>query len=133
MTREAMIKDLATWIESLKQSARNDEIFDISWFNGTKHTPFAIIGGWMSGFNEDWSDLMCISKGDPSYCMCVKIAINEGPYAYTDFELMNMPYDEDGNVDDTCFALEWEDDSESLATWFVGEWERIMKEHGEEI
>lgn len=131
MTRETMIKDLATWIEGLKQSARNDEIFDISWFNGTKHTPFAIIGGWMSGFNEDWSDLMCISKGDPSYCMCVKIAINEGPYAYTDFELMNMPYDEDGNVDDTCVALEWEDDAESLASWFVCEWERIMKERGE--
>jgi hypothetical protein len=47
---------------------------------------------------------------------------------------MNMPYDEEsGNVDDTEVALEWDDDSESLATWLLTEWERIMKEHGEEI
>jgi hypothetical protein len=66
--------------------------------------------------------------------MCVKIAINDGPFAYTDYEIMNMPYDEEsGNVDDTEVALEWDDDSESLATWLLTEWERIMKEHGEEI
>jgi hypothetical protein len=126
-------KNLVDWIEGLKESARNDEAFSISWFKGTKNYPFAIIGGWTEGFNEEWADIMCISKGDPSYCMCVKIAINEGPYAYTDFELMNMPYDEAGNVDDTCVALEWDDDPESLADWLLCEWERIMTEHGEVV
>jgi hypothetical protein len=63
--------------------------------------------------------------------MCVKIAINEGPYAYTDYEIMNMPYDEEGNVDDTEQMLEWEDDPEDLAAWFLSEWERITEEHKE--
>jgi hypothetical protein len=135
MNYNETIKDLAAWIEDLKEAARRDDAVSISWFNGTKDKPFAIIGGWAEGgFAEYFSDVMCISKADPSYGMCVKIAINEGPYAYTDYEIMNMPYDEKtGDVDDTEQALEWDDDAESLAAWFLCEWERIMKEHGEEI
>lgn len=129
-----MIKELAEWIESLKQAAEVDEYFSISWFNGTKNAPFAIIGGWLNGFSEDFSDLLCISRENPEYSMCVKVAVNDGPYAYTDFEIMEMPYDkETGEVDNTCVALEWDDDSESLAIWLLDQWERIMDGHWEEI
>lgn len=123
----------AEWIEQLKELAKGDSDILSSWFKGTKDSPFSIIGGWMEGFSESYDDLLCVSKTNPKYAMCVKIAINEGPYAYTDFEMMNMPFDSEGSVDDTCVALEWEDDAEELATWLLGEWERIMKEHGEEI
>ncbi len=133
MNREDMIKDLANWVEGLKEAARRDDAVSISWFNGTKDKPFAIIGGWADGFADDYADIMCLSKADPNYAMCVKIAINEGPYAYTDFEIMNMPYDEEGNVDDTEVALEWDDNPEEAARWLLCEWERIMEEHGEEI
>jgi hypothetical protein len=61
--------------------------------------------------------------------MCVKIAVNEGPYAYTDFEIMNMPVNEEGDVDDTCIALEYDDDVESLAAFLHTELERINKEY----
>ncbi len=127
------IRELATWIEELKELAEGDSDILISWFKGTKDKPFSIIGGWMSGFSESYSDLLCISKTNPSFAMCVKIAINDGPYAYTDFEMMNMPFEEDGSVDDTEIALEWEDDAEDLAVFLLGEWERIMKAHGEEV
>lgn len=128
------IKDLATWIEGLKEAAKNDEAISISWFKETKDYPFAIIGGWADGFSDNYADIMCLSKADPCYAMCVKIAINEGPYAYTDYEIMNMPYNEEtGGVDDTEQVLEWDDDPESLAVWLLGEWERIMKEHEAEI
>ncbi len=126
------INSLAVWIESLKEAARKDETFSISWFKGTKNEPFSIIGGWMEGFSDSYDDLLCISKSEPKYAMCVKIAINEGPYAYTDFEIMNMPYDSEGNVDDTCIALQWDDDAEELAAWLLTEWERITKEYGED-
>lgn len=125
------LMSLAEWIEQLKELAKGDRDILISWFKGTKDSSFSIIGGWMEGFSESYDDLLCISKTNPGYAMCVKIAKNEGPYAYTDFEMMNMPYDDEGNVDDTCIALEWEDDAEELATWLLGEWERIMKEHEE--
>lgn len=131
-TNNTTIKNLADWIEGLKNAAREDETFSISWFKGTKNEPFSIIGGWMEGFSDSYKDLLCMSKSEPKYAMCIKIAINEGPYAYTDFEIMNMPYDEEGTVDDTCIALQWDDDAEELATWLLGEWERITKEHSED-
>ena len=133
MNRDIMIKDLTSWIKDTIESAVKDETFDISWFNGTKDAPFSIIAGWERGFSENYADLICISKSNPEYAMCIKIVINERPYAYTDFELMNMPCSADGTVDDTCVALQWEDDPVEAAQFFLGEWERIMKEHGEEI
>lgn len=124
-----MIKEVAVWIEELKEFARQDENILISWFGGTKDKPVSIIAGWLGGFSESDRRTLCMSKSQPDYAMCIKIAINEGPYAYTDFEIMNMPYDPDtGEVDDTCTALEYDDDSEVLAEYLVGEWERIMKD-----
>jgi hypothetical protein len=123
---------LADWIHTLTEAAEKDEPFSIAWFGPTKDKPFSIIGGWMEGFSEDYSDLLCISKSNPKYAMCIKIAVNEGPYAYTDFEIMNMPFDPETNeVDDTCIALEYEEDYEAMALFFLNEWERIMKEHQE--
>lgn len=126
-----ILNKLVEWLESLKEAAKDDESFSIAWFKPTENDPFSIIGGWMEGFSEDYSDLVCISKSNPQYAMAVKIAVNEGPYAYTDFELMNMPVAADGEVDDTCIALEYDDDSESLAQFLLMELERITKEYGD--
>lgn len=135
MTNKITIKNLAAWIEDLKEAAKDDTSFSIAWFKGTEHEAFSIIGGWQECFsdNSEVDDLFCISKSNPKYVMCVKIAINDGPYAYTDYEIMNMPYDSDsGDVDDTEQMLEWDDNAEELAAWLLTEWERIMKEHGED-
>jgi hypothetical protein len=64
--------------------------------------------------------------------MSIKIAVNNGPYAYTDYEAMDMPTDKFGEVDDTCVPLEWDDNPERVAEFYKSEWERIMAEHGEE-
>lgn len=134
MNREAMLESLAAWINGLKESAEADETFAISWFNETEDKPFSIIGGWADGYDERDIDIMCISRSNPTYAMSVKVVVNEGPYAYTDFEIMDMPYDkETGTVDDTEMVLEWDDNPYEAAQFFLSEWERIMKEHGEEI
>lgn len=128
------IVKLADWIRTLAEAAEKDEQFSIAWFSDTKDKPFSIVGGWMKGFSEDYSDLLCISKSDPTYAMCVKIVVNEGPYTYADFEVMNMPFDPETNeVDNTCIALEREEDYEAMALFFLNEWERIMKEHEEDV
>lgn len=134
MNNKFTVESLAAWIRCLVDHAKKDEQFSVSWFPETKNEPFSIVGGWMEGFSEDYSDLLCISKSEPNYAMCIKIVINEGPYAYTDFEILNMPLDPETNeVDDTCIALEWEDDPEETACFFKAEWERIMKEHEENL
>lgn len=123
------IKNLVEWLEALKEAARDDNSFSIAWFKDTENCPISIVGGWMDGFSESYSDLFCMSKTQPTYAMCVKIAVNKGPYAYVDFETINMPVDAAGNVDDTCIALEQEDDTNSLAAFLLCEWERISAEH----
>lgn len=130
MNTKITLERITEWIRSLIEHAKKDDQFSVSWFPGTKNEPFSIVGGWMDGFSEDYSDLLCISKSEPGYAMCVKIIENEGPYAYTDFEMLSMPYDKvTGEVDDTCIALEYEDNPEQTATFFMMEWERITKEH----
>ena len=135
MNTKFTIAELAEWIDAIKEAAKDDNSFSIAWFKGTEHEPFAIIAGWMEQFsdNSEVDDMFCVSASNPGYCMCIKIAVNEGPYAYTDYEIMNMPvYDDDSEVDDTEIMLEWEDDPEELAEFFMHEWERIMDTYGEE-
>lgn len=127
------VDKLAEWIRDLIEAAKNDESFCIAWYKETENEPFSIIGGWMEGFSEEYNEVLCISKSNPKYAMCVKIVVNEGPYAYTDFELMNMPVDPaTEEVDDTCIALELDDDPMATAQFYAGEWERITKTYAED-
>ena len=130
MKTNNMLKNLTAWINDLKEAAADDYAFSVAWFPGTQEFPISIVGGWMGGFSESYNDLFCMSKSEPKYAMCVKIVLNEGPYAYVDFESLLMPTDKSGNVDDTCIALELEDDADGLAAFLLCEWERIMTEHG---
>lgn len=132
MTTNTTIKNLAAWIDDIKEAAKDDNCLSVAFFKDTEHAPFAIVAGWVGGISESYADLFYMSKSEPKYAMCVKIAVNDNQTC-PDFETLNMPTDCFGNVDDTCIALEQEDDSESLATWLLCEWERIMKEHGEEL
>ena len=126
------VAKLADWIESLKKAAEEDSNELIFWFKDTENEPFSIIGGWMEGFSASYSDILYVSRRNPKYAMCIKIAVNDGPYEFTDFELMTMPVNSKGEVEDTCIALELEDNSEALALFLLTEWERITKENLED-
>ena len=121
--------ELATWIAGLMVSAEDDEHFDVAWFKPTQKFPYAIVGGWLGGYYPGVNDdLFCTSKSEPTYSMCVKICINNGPYAYADFETLDMPTDESGEVDNNCITLEWDDNPEMVAEFFMAEWERITEQ-----
>ncbi len=129
MTINFTKEQLAAWIEDIKEAAKDDTCFSIAWFEGTEKAPLAIIAGWMEYFadNSEVDDIFCCSKSQPKYVMCIKIAENDGPYAYTDYEIMNMPYDrESGDVDNTEVMLEWDDPADYAAEFFMHEWERLM-------
>ena len=130
MNTEAMIKEATEWLEKLREAAFEDKAIEISWFKGTEDSPFAIVGGWSEGFSEGYESLLCTSKADPCYAMCVKIAVNKLSYEHIaiDFDSMSMPRDKNGEIYDVVVALERKENMEELATWLVGEWERISKE-----
>ena len=125
------MKALATWIDNLRESADNGTCTPVTIFEGTKTHPFCIAGGWMRGFSERYSDLLYINKKNPEYALSLKVAIN--PTDVTDFDSLEMPINNMGYTDDTCIAIEREDNSENLAAFFVSEWLRIMSEQGVKI
>ena len=123
-------EQLTAWIEEIKEAAKDDTTFSIAWFNGTKDSPLAIVAGWAPLFSDksEVNDLFCCSKSHPEYVMCIKIAKNEGPYVYIDYEFMNMPTDpETEEVENTEVMLEWDDPSDYAAEFFMHEWERLME------
>ncbi len=126
-TKEA----LAGWVKGLMQAAKEDEQFSVSWFIPTKESPLSIVGGWMDGFAPSEADLFCQSKSSPTWAMCIKVIVNEEPYAYCDFETLNMPVDDREEVEDTCIALEWKDDPMKVAEFYMHEWERLMDLYAE--
>jgi hypothetical protein len=129
-------QELAEWIEDIKEAAKDDTCFSIAWFKPTESFPFAIIAGWheFDDFEGEDSFGFCRSKSQPKYMMAIKIAENEGPYAYTDYEIMNMPWDrETGDVDNTEIFLEWDDPVDYMADHFRAEWVRLMGVAGEDI
>ena len=121
-------EQLTSWIVDLMTAAKNDDQFLIDWFKRTKESPVSIIGGWQQ-FDTSFPDLFCTSKSDPGYTMCIKICENNGPYAYTEYELQDMPLDDNGEVENTELILEWEDDPAAVAEFFIGEWERLMEKY----
>lgn len=123
---------LAEWIKNLIEAAKEDTPFSTFWFKEDDYdnSPFCIVGGWSKGFSEEhFADLLCVSKSNPNYAMCLKIAVNEGPDTSDDFDTLAMPINADGTVDDTCIALERSDDPMLAAEFFWNELERITKEH----
>lgn len=126
MNTNFTINELATWIADLIDFAKKDEQFLVNWFKPTEDSAISIVGGWLGGnYPGVNADLFCESKSSPGYIMSVKIILNEGPYAYTDYEMLSMPTEVNGEVDDTCQMLEWNDDPEQIATFFWGEWQRM--------
>ena len=135
MTIKFTKEQLTEWIENIKLLAEGDHELSIAWFKETKNAPLAIIAGWQECFsdNSEVDDLFCCSKSQPKYCMCIKIAENDGPYAYTDYEIMNMPIDsKSGEVENTEVMLEWNDPADYAAEFFMHEWERLMEEYLED-
>lgn len=125
-TREQLID----FIADIRDAAKKDTSFCIAWFKPTESCPYAIIAGWQELDEPDGEDSFCRSKSNPKYVMAIKIAENRGPYAYTDYEVMDMPWDrESGDVDDTEVFLEWTDSVDYLADHFKAEWLRVMEEY----
>lgn len=113
-------EDLAGWITGLKEAAKNDEQFEVSWFIPTKESRFSIIGGWVD-FAPGFEDLFCVSKSNPTKAMAVDVVDNED-ILITEEE-----------VEPTQVVLEWDDDPAIAAEFFMHEWERLMEVAGEKV
>jgi hypothetical protein len=127
-TNTINIEHLAAWIDTLIEYAKNDTAISASWFGGTKNAEFSIVGGWLEGFSAEYSDIMYISRSRPDRAMCVKIIVNNR--SDSRFSILPMPVGADGSIENTCIAINIDEDVFGMAQFFAGEWERITRELG---
>ena len=126
-TKEA----LTTWISELITAAEADTPMAITYFEGTKNEPICLVAGWEKVFkNNDQADIFCMSASKPGCIMSIKIV----PNGAVDFNSTEPIISPNGEVDDTCFPLEWDDNLDNnVADFFTHEWERITEEYGKEL
>ena len=122
-------ESLMAWIKEVIDAAKVDSPMAIAYFEGTATEPICLVAGWHKVFKDNSeADIFCMSNSRPGYIMSIKIV----PNGALDFD-STEPVITGGDVDDTCFPLEWDDNIEYAADFFTHEWERLMEEHKEEI
>lgn len=112
-TKEA----LAAWVNVLKEMAKADEQFDKCWFTPTKDSKFGIIAKWEDGYDPGFADLFCQSRSNPTKALCVEVIEQTTKRFLTAVET---------EVEHACVVLEWEDDPDQVAEFFMIEWEQLM-------
>jgi hypothetical protein len=122
-----MLKSLIKWLEDLINKAELDTE-SVSYFRGTKDSPYCIVGGWGEVYSEELADLLYISESNPDYAMCVKIVKQEAsPDVNLDY-LLEVINPETGEVEFETLPIERDDDLTELARFLLSEWERISKD-----
>jgi hypothetical protein len=122
-----MLKSLIKWLEDLINKAELDTE-SVSYFRGTKDSPYCIVGGWGEVCSDALADLLYISESNPDYAMCVKIVKQEAsPDVNLDY-LLEVINPETGEVEFETLPIERDDDLTELARFLLSEWERISKD-----
>lgn len=87
---------------------------------------FAVCVGWSDGY--DVSDTEMIhSKSEPTFCVNAGIKVWTSDSLRTDYDWINSPYFDDGSVWDTGVTISQNENYESLADYFLKEYESMLK------
>lgn len=128
-TKKFTYEELGAWLKEIKQAAKEDKKFEVSFFPGTRESEVCIMAGWTSGFGAEYSDLLCICKSEPSSAMCITLVKNpgEGDMSQQSFDSFDFP-ECDGEEEDITVAIELDDMPEAIADFYAGEWERLTNQ-----
>ena len=87
----------------------------------------AVFVGWSSGYGEEQRDDVIQAKDDPDWGINVGIKVHTSDYMQTDFEWLNFPYYESGDVLDMSLSVAPNDNYEYLAESML-EWYDEVKD-----
>ena len=84
----------------------------------------ALYVGWCDGYDENDKDLIH-SKSEPSYCIVVGIKLRND-FDFSDYEFIDFPTDEKGEVMDTQTAILRTENYGQLAKSFLEDYKTIF-------
>lgn len=86
----------------------------------------AICVGWLDGYDEN-DETVVHSVSDPSWAIVAGIKVPSSDYMSTDFEFVNFPYFDNGDVWDAMLSIEPNEDYKYLARYLLEEYHDIVK------
>lgn len=93
----------------------------------------AIFVGWKDGFSK-YDDAVIHDKNEPTWGIVAGIKVWTSDDMWTDFDYLNFPYYEDGEVLSNYFYVSKNENYESLAKYLLNEYEKMkdlcMEEDG---
>ena len=87
----------------------------------------AIFVGWSGGYGKEQRKDIIQAKDDPDWGINVGIKVWKSDYMQTDFDWLNFPYEEDGDVWDMSLSIAPNDDYERIAKSLL-KWYNEVKE-----
>ena len=87
----------------------------------------AIFVGWSAGYGKEKRNDVIQAKDDPDYGINVGLKVWTSDDMWTDFDWLNFPYEEDGDVWDMSLSVEPNDNYERLAKSML-EWYDEVKD-----
>ena len=87
----------------------------------------AIFVGWSAGYGEEKRNDIIQAKDDPDYGINVGLKVWTSDDMWTDFDWLNFPYEEDGDVWDMSLGIKPNANYESLAKSML-EWYDEVKD-----
>ena len=83
----------------------------------------AVCVGWLPGYGEEKRDDVIQSKEEPDFAINAGIKVWTSDDMRTDYEFINMPYYDNGEVLATDVSIESDEDYDKLAEYFLKEYE----------
>ena len=99
------VKESVEWLQKEQQGCCTYELDD----------HLAVCVGWSDGYGEEERDDVIQAKNDPNWGINVGIKVWTSDDMRTDYDWINFPYYENGDVLDMGFSIEPNDDYELVA------------------
>lgn len=125
--RESMddydVNEIAKWIERTVRWLVSEDCGMGTYDLGRG---LAICVGWLDGYDEN-DNLVIHSTHEPSWAIVAGIKVPSSDYMSTDFEFVNFPYFDNGDIWDTMVSIEPDEDYKYLARYLLEEYYDIVK------
>ena len=87
----------------------------------------AVCVGWSNGYGKELRDDVIQDEKDPDWGITAGLKVITSDDMRTDFDYLNFPYYEDGEVEDISVSISFDEDYLKLSRWFIEEAKRLQE------
>ena len=111
------VKESVEWLQEIQEGCCHYMLDD----------HLAIFVGWSAGYGDEQRDDVIQAKDEPDFGINVGIKVWTSDALMTDYDWINFPYYENGDVLDCGISIAHNDDYEEIASHLIN-WYNMMKD-----